>query len=123
MKRQLVRIANAKPALLGRMTVVPFYPLGDEVLKSIIRLKLGQIGGRVKDNYRAAFEYDDAVVDAITARCTEVDSGARNIDNILTGTVLPEVSGHVLERMAEGGGIASIRIGMGEDGAFSYSVA
>ena len=56
-----------------------------------------------------AFEYDEAVVDAITARCTEVDSGARNIDNILTGTVLPEVSGHVLERMAEGGGISTLR--------------
>ena len=74
-------------------------------------------------NHGAAFEYDDAVVDAIAQRCTEVDSGARNIDNILTGTVLPEVSGHVLEKMAAGGGIGSIRIEVGEDGAFAYSVA
>ena len=63
------------------------------------------------------------MVDAIAARCTEVDSGARNIDNILTGTVLPEVSGHVLERMAAGGAIGSIRIGVGEQGGFAYEVA
>ena len=63
------------------------------------------------------------VYDALAQRCTEVDSGARNIDNILTGTVLPEVSGHVLERMAEGGGIASIRIGVAEGGGFAYAVS
>ena len=81
----------------------PYYPLKDENLRKIVRLKLNKIGKRIKANHGAAFEYDDAVVDAIAARCTEVDSGARNIDNILTGTILPEVSGHVLERMAEGG--------------------
>jgi len=112
-----------KPAFLGRTAVIPYYPLRDENMRKIVRLKLNKIGKRIKANHGAAFEYDDAVVDAITARCTEVDSGARNIDNILTGTVLPEVSGHVLERMAEGGAIASIRIGMGEDGAFTYAVA
>jgi type VI secretion system protein VasG len=112
-----------KPAFLGRTAVVPYYPLRDENMRKIVRLKLNKIGKRIKANHGAEFEYDDAVVDAITARCTEVDSGARNIDNILTGTVLPEVSGHVLERMAEGGGIGSIRIGLGEDGRFAYAVA
>ena len=87
-----------------------------------MRLKLNKIGKRIRANHGAAFEYDDAVVDAIAARCTEVDSGARNIDNILTGTILPEVSGHVLERMAEGGAIQGIRIGAGADGHFAYSV-
>ena len=102
--------------------MVPYYPLRDENMRKIVRLKLNKIGKRIKANHGAAFQYDDAVVDAITQRCTEVDSGARNIDNILTGTVLPEVSGYVLERMAEGGGIASIHIGIGEDGHFSYAV-
>ena len=111
-----------KPAFLGRTAVVPYYPLRDENMRKIVRLKLNKIGKRIKANHGAAFQYDDAVVDAITQRCTEVDSGARNIDNILTGTVLPEVSGYVLERMAEGGGIASIHIGVGEDGHFSYAV-
>lgn len=111
-----------KPAFLGRTTVIPYYPLKDENLRKIVRLKLDKIGRRIRANHGAAFEYDDAVVDAIAARCTEVDSGARNIDNILTGTVLPEVSGHVLERMAEGGAIAAIRIGAEPGGRFTYAV-
>ncbi|MFN7183091.1 MAG: type VI secretion system ATPase TssH [Thermomonas haemolytica] len=112
-----------KPAFLGRTAVIPYYPLRDENLRKIVRLKLNKIGKRIKANHGATFEYDDAVVDAITARCTEVDSGARNIDNILTGTVLPEVSGHVLERMAEGGAITAIRLGSGSDGRFTYAVS
>ena len=111
-----------KPAFLGRTAVVPYYPLRDENMRKIVRLKLNKIGKRIRANHGAAFEYDDAVVDAIANRCTEVDSGARNIDNILTGTVLPEVSGHVLERMAEGGGVHGIRIDVGDGGRFAYSV-
>ena len=111
-----------KPAFLGRTAIVPYYPLRDDNLRKIVRLKLNKIGKRIKANHGAAFEYDDAVVDAIADRCTEVDSGARNIDNILTGTVLPEVSGYVLERMAEGGGISSIRLSVGEHGGFAYEV-
>ncbi len=111
-----------KPAFLGRTAIVPYYPLRDDNLRKIVRLKLNKIGKRINANHGAAFEYDDAVVDAIADRCTEVDSGARNIDNILTGTVLPEVSGYVLERMAEGGGISSIRLSIGEHGGFAYEV-
>ena len=111
-----------KPAFLGRTAVVPYYPLRDENMRKIVRLKLNKIGKRIRANHGAAFEYDEAVVDAIANRCTEVDSGARNIDNILTGTVLPEVSGYVLERMAEGGGVHGIRIGVGEGGRFDYAV-
>ena len=112
-----------KPAFLGRTKVIPYYPLRDENMRKIVRLKLNKIAKRIKANHGAALEYDDAVVDAITARCTEVDSGARNIDNILTGTLLPEVSGHVLERMAEGGGIHSIKVGVAANGEFEYAVA
>lgn len=111
-----------KPAFLGRTAVVPYYPLRDADMRKIVRLKLNKIGKRIRANHGAAFEYDDAVVDAIADRCTEVDSGARNIDNILTGTVLPEVSGHVLERMAEGGGVHAIRIGVADGGRFDYAV-
>jgi type VI secretion system protein VasG len=112
-----------KPAFLGRTAVIPYYPLRDDDMRKIVRLKLNKIGKRIRTNHGAEFQYNDAVVDSIAKRCTEVDSGARNIDNILTGTLLPDVSGHVLERMAEGGGIESITIGVGEDGNFAYAVA
>jgi type VI secretion system protein VasG len=111
-----------KPAFLGRTTVIPYYPLSDDNLRKIVRLKLNKIGKRIHANHGASFEYEDGVVDAIAARCTEVDSGARNIDNILNGTVLPEVSGYVLERMAEGGTIHAIKIGVDDQGHFTYTV-
>ena len=111
-----------KPALLGRMTVVPFYPLGDAVLKSIIKLKLGQIGGRVKDNYRAAFEYDDALVETVAGRCKEVETGARNVDHILTGTLLPEMAREFLARMADGRPVGRVKIAVGDGGRFAYDI-
>src|SRR3546814_7343340 len=80
------------PAFLGRTTVIPFYPLRDDNMRKIVRLKLGKIARRIRANHGASFDYDDALVDAVAARCTEVDSGARNIDHILTGTLLPEIA-------------------------------
>jgi type VI secretion system protein VasG len=115
-------LKSFKPALLGRMTVVPYYPLGDEVLKSIIRLKLGQIGGRVRDNYRADFSYDDALVETVAGRCKEVETGARNVDHILTGTLLPELAREFLARMADGRGVTRVRIGAGDGGRFAYQI-
>ena len=111
-----------KPAFLGRLAVVPFYPIGDEVLANIIRLKLARIGQRVLDNYKARFEYDEALVDAVLMRCTEVDSGARNVDNVLNGTLLPEIADNVLARMAEGGGIARVKVGATKAGKFKYVI-
>lgn len=111
-----------KPAFLGRLTVVPFYPIGDEVLANIIRLKLARIAARVRDNHKAAFEFDEALVAAVLARCTEVDSGARNVDNVLNGTLLPEIADSVLARMAEGGGIARVKVGATKAGKFKYTV-
>jgi type VI secretion system protein VasG len=115
-------LKSFKPALLGRMTVVPYYPLGDEVLRSIIRLKLGQIGGRVRENYRAAFEYDDALVSTVAGRCKEVETGARNVDHILTGTLLPELAREFLARMAEGRPVGRVKIIVGDDGQFAYDI-
>ncbi|MDL2357455.1 MAG: type VI secretion system ATPase TssH, partial [Pseudomonadota bacterium] len=111
-----------KPAFLGRLTVVPFYPIGDEILARIIRLKLDRIGARIDRNHQARFDYDDALVNAVLARCTEVDSGARNVDTILNGTVLPEIADSVLARMAEGGAIARIKVSATRAGKFKYAI-
>jgi type VI secretion system protein VasG len=112
-----------KPAFLGRTTVIPFYPLEDADMRRIVRLKLGKIARRIQANHGARFDYDDALVDTVAARCTEVDSGARNIDNILTGSLLPEVAGEVLARMGQGEAFTSIRAGVADDGRFSYALA
>jgi type VI secretion system protein VasG len=111
-----------KPAFLGRLTVVPFYPIDDAVLGHIIRLKLDRIKQRVALNHNARFEYDDALVAAVLARCTEVDSGARNVDTILGGTLLPEIADAVLARMAEGGAIGKVKVGATKAGKIKYAI-
>jgi type VI secretion system protein VasG len=93
-------LKHFKPALLGRMKIVPYYPITDENMKRIIRLKLERIVKRMQENLDVAFVYDDAVVDAIASRCTDVDSGARNADNIMTNTLLPEMSRELLGHQA-----------------------
>ncbi len=112
-----------KPALLGRMVTVPFYPISDDILRLIIRLQLGKIKNRISDNHGAQFSYDDSVIEIVASRCTDVDSGARNVYNILTGTLLPEMSGEVLSRMASGAGIKNVHVKVGEDGNFLYDFA
>jgi type VI secretion system protein VasG len=110
-----------KPALLGRMAVVPYYPISDQVMREIIRLQLGRIGARLAENHGAQFDYDEEVVTEIANRCQEVESGARNVDHILTRTLLPEMSGEFLARMAEGKTVSRVQIGVGEGAGFSYS--
>jgi type VI secretion system protein VasG len=112
-----------KPAFLGRMKVVPYYAITDEVLEKIIRLKLDRIAARVATNHRAKFDYDTKLVEAVLARCTEVDTGARNVDHILNGTLLPEVAEQVLGRMATGAAIERIKVSAAKNGDFKYSVA
>ena len=109
------------PAFLGRLTLVPYYHLGDEQIRSIVELKLGKLAGRFSTNHKAAFSWDPQVADAITARCTEVDSGARNIDHILAHSVLPELSRQVLERISMAEAFDAVRMGMAEDGGFVYT--
>ncbi len=111
-----------KPAFLGRLKVIPYYPISDNVLAEIIALKLDRIQKRIAVNHKAEFSYDNALVEAVLARCTEVDSGARNVDNILNGTVLPEIAESVLSRMAEGGAIAKIKVTANKQGQFKYAV-
>ena len=109
-----------KPAFLGRLKVVPFYPISDDVLIEIIKLKLGKIQQRIATNHKAEFVYDNKLVEAVLARCTEVDSGARNVDNILNGTLLPEVAETVLARMAEGRSFERIKVSAQKDGQFKF---
>jgi type VI secretion system protein VasG len=112
-----------KPALLGRMMVVPFFPLGDEVIRKIIKLQLKRVGDRIRLNHRATFEYDDKVVETIASRCKEVESGARNVDHIITGTLLPSISREFLSRMAEGQPIAKVSLGVDASGQFAFQFA
>jgi type VI secretion system protein VasG len=114
--------AAFKPALLGRLVTVPFYPISDEIMRLIIKLQLGKIKKRISDNHGAQFSYDDSVIDTVAKRCTDVDSGARNVYNILTGTMLPDMSGEVLSRMASGEGITKVHVSVGENEKFVYDI-
>ncbi len=110
-----------KPAFLGRMVIAPYHPIRDESLKRIIRLKLDKIKRRILENHNLELGYDEALVDAVAARCTEVESGARNVDNILTNTLLPDISRKILSSMVDGGKLGAIQIGVDQAGAFVYS--
>jgi type VI secretion system protein VasG len=109
-----------KPAFLGRMVVIPYYPVRDEALKQIIRLKLGKIQRRILENHKIKLTYDDAFLNEVASRCTEVESGARNVDNILTNSLLPDISRKILGGMAEGERMTAIHVGIGENGEFVY---
>lgn len=111
-----------KPALLGRMVPIVYYPISDDVLRLIIKLQLKKIEQRIMENHRAKFSYDNSVIDSVAKRCTDVDSGARNVYNILTGTMLPDMSSEVLARMAEGNPISSIHVTVKDDGNFGYDI-
>ena len=110
-----------KPAFLGRMVLIPYYPVRDEALKQIIRLKLGKIQRRILENHKVKLSYDDAFLNEVASRCTEVESGARNVDNILTNSLLPDISRKILGGMAEGEKMTAIHVGIGAEGEFSYS--
>jgi len=111
-----------KPAFLGRLSIVPYYPVQDAILERIVGLKLERIRQRFERNHQAELSYDAALIKAIAARCTEVDSGARNIDNILSRTLMPELAQRVLERMAQDKPIQSLKIELSSDGDFAYSL-
>lgn len=107
------------PALLGRLVVIPYYPLSDEMIAAITKLQLARIEKRVLENYDIPFTVDDEVIDLIKARCTELESGGRMIDSILTNTVLPEISAEFLNRMLSGSEIKRVHV-TAKDSNFSY---
>lgn len=111
-----------KPAFLGRTTVIPYYPLGDEDLLKICKINMRRIEKRVRAHYNAEFSYDEDVLLHIVARSQEVDTGARNIENILTRTLLPALATECLGKMALGEEINKVHVGVDEEGVFSYLV-
>jgi type VI secretion system protein VasG len=108
-------------ALLGRLVVIPYYPLSDEMIGMIARLQLGRIEERVSQNHGVPFTFDDTVVELISSRCTELESGGRMIDAILTNTVLPKISEELLTRMIEGRSLERIHLSV-SDGEFAYTI-
>jgi type VI secretion system protein VasG len=108
------------PALLGRMVTIPYYPLSDEMLGSIVKLQLGRIKKRVEARYKIPFEYGEDVVRLVVSRCTESESGGRMIDAILTNTMLPDISREFLNRMIEGKPISGVQVGVDKH-EFQYS--
>jgi type VI secretion system protein VasG len=111
-----------KPAFLGRLVIIPYFPVRDENLKQIIRLKLGKVQRRMLETHRLALEYDRALIDAVAERCTEVESGARNVDNILTNTLLPDLSRLLLTQIVEGRRPSRIEVTVSAEGGFDYRV-
>jgi type VI secretion system protein VasG len=107
------------PALLGRLVTIPYYPLSDEMIGDIVRLQLGRIEKRIKQNHKIPFSYDDEVVKLIVSRCTELESGGRMVDAILTNTMLPAISQEFLKCMVVGKAIVQVRVSV-RDGDFLY---
>ena len=109
------------PALLGRLIVIPYYPLSPDVMQKIIRLQLRRIERRIAEHHKVPFTYDDAVVDLVAERCNEPESGGRMIDAILTNTMLPAISEAFLKRLLEGAPITKVHVGA-ENSAFTYII-
>ena len=111
-----------KPAFLGRVTLVPYFPLAPDIIKKIVELQLNRVRRRVQETYGAKFLWDGSLIDTIAARCTETSSGARNVEKILSRTLLPELSAEVLSRLAEGDAIEQISVGVDPAGSFQYAI-
>jgi type VI secretion system protein VasG len=118
LRPELLKVFPA--ALLGRIVTIPFYPLSDDMLHQIIRLQLGRIQKRIGRNHRIPFTYTDDVLKLVASRCTELESGGRMIDAILTNTVLPRISQEILARLMDGRSPAKVEIGVA-GGEFTYN--
>jgi type VI secretion system protein VasG len=110
------------PALIGRLVTIPYYPLSSDMLAGIVRLQLGRIGKRLSENHKAAFVYDDAVVEHIVGQCNDPDSGGRMIDNIITNSMLPALSRAILNLQLEKKPLTEAKVSV-EEGNFAYQVA
>ena len=114
-------VKHFKPAFIGRLKVIPYYPILDKNLRRIVKLKLDKVAKRMMENRNVVFRYEEEIVEAIAKRCTEVESGARNIDHILTNTLLPEMSKELLSRMAAGQPVSEIKVSLRGEG-FAFDV-
>ncbi len=107
-----------KPALLARMTVIPYMILPENILREIVVLKLDKLAARMQETHKIRLTWDDEVTAQIAARCQEVETGARNIDHIMNGTVLPQLSREILAHMSDAVMPSAVHLGVGEDGEF-----
>jgi type VI secretion system protein VasG len=114
-------LKSFKPAFLGRTSIVTYFPLSDDVIRKIVTLQLNRIRKRYVESYRTQLGWDDDVVESIATRCKEVESGARNIEHILSRSLLPRLSALVLERLAEGRPVGQVQVGLGPQGDFAFS--
>jgi type VI secretion system protein VasG len=111
--------SHFKPALLARMNVIPYMTLPGDILKDIVVLKMDKLVRRLDTTHKMKMTYTPQVVEQIAARCTEVETGARNIDYIMSGTIMPRLSQEILTRMGTGEMPSAVKLGVGEDGAFN----
>ncbi|MCP4745879.1 MAG: type VI secretion system ATPase TssH [Desulfobacteraceae bacterium] len=109
-----------KPALLARMTVIPYFTLPVDVLKDIAVLKLEKLVQRLKTSHKMEMTYSDKVIEQIAARCTEVETGARNIDYITNGAIMPRMSHEILTRMGQEQMPAHVYLDLNEQGGFVF---
>jgi type VI secretion system protein VasG len=107
-----------KPALLARMNIAPFYTLPPDIMKAIVSLKMGKLAARMAETHKIKLVTAPEVLDQIAARCTEVETGARNIDHIMNGTILPRMSREILARLSEESMPSEVLLGLADDGMF-----
>ena len=112
-----------KPALLARMTVIPFFPLQGEVLNSIVKIKLDKVGKRLKQNQALEFDFDEKVIEQIASRCTDIESGARNIDHIVNKTLLPLISTKILNKIGDETEYSNLILRISQDGEFEVELS
>lgn len=110
-------------AFLGRVVIVPYRPIPDAQLRRIVELKLSQLADRLRRHHGAELDWDDDVAEAIAARCHEVESGARNIDHIITHSLLPELASQVLERLAAHATFSRVRLTADPRGGFRFALS
>jgi type VI secretion system protein VasG len=115
-------LRHFKPAFLGRVTLVPYLPLPTDIIRRIVRMQLARVAKRFDETYKARFVFGEAVVDGIAERCTESGSGARNVESILSRTLLPEVSARVLARLGDGLPISEVTVVTDADSRFEYTI-
>jgi len=114
--------AHFKPALLARMTIIPFFPLKGEVLNSIVKIKLDKVGKRLLQKQALVFDYDEAVIEQISSRCKDIESGARNIDHIVNKTLLPLISTEILTKIGDETEYSKLILRINQEGEFDIKL-
>jgi len=110
-----------KPALLARMSVVPYVPISKDILKDIAAMKLNSLAGRLHTSHRIKTEFAPEVFEEFARRCTDMDSGARNVDHVLRASLMPQLSRELLEQMAGGTTPTHLRVGLTPGGEWDLA--